>query len=514
MTLQASPPAVGGSLLAAELLRELAGFGTVREYGGTVIVHVPHARLPEAVRLALRCPGARFADLFGTDGPPLVLRTVLALDRDARYLVLQTPVESDTMPWLSDVVPAAFVEECELFEQFGLQPPEGHMLNRLMVAPVSAPHHPRLDAHEHPARDTHLPFIVEGQAFEFPVGPVRATAVESLYYGLVTSGEEVVDVYLHTWHKYRGIERRLRGQTPQQALFLVERGEGLSAASAAAAFAAAVESALGLDVPQEVRHARAVYIELERLYNHAQCAAALAQSTGLRIGQSQAELATELLLRLDAAVGGHRYLFGAVDVARSPRPPDISALRDLLPAAYAELCRVMDGLLSTNAFLDRVEATGIITPEQSAELGLVGPIARACGAPIDSRADHSASGLPLDLRPAVRDGGDCLARLLVRRAEVDQSKRLLDQLVDAPPLADCEPGPRRGWGLGVAESPRGEILAWVELDDNGRIARARIRTASARNWRAFDDAVRSQNVFTDVPIIEASFWLTVAGRVL
>jgi hypothetical protein len=35
-----------------------------------------------------------------------------------------------------------------------------------------------------------------------------------------------------------------------------------------------------------------------------------------------------------------------------------------------------------------------------------------------------------------------------------------------------------------------------------------------RNWRAFDDAVRAQNVFTDVPIIEASFWLTVAGRAL
>ena len=35
--------------------------------------------------------------------------------------------------------------------------------------------------------------------------------------------------------------------------------------------------------------------------------------------------------------------------------------------------------------------------------------------------------------------------------------------------------------------------------------------ASVRNWRAFDDAARAQNVFTDIPIIEASFWLTVAG---
>ena len=66
-------------------------------------------------------------------------------------------------------------------------------------------------------------------------------------------------------------------------------------------------------------------------------------------------------------------------------------------------------------------------------------------------------------------------------------------------------------GLGWAESSRGEALAWVALDGSGRISRARLRPASVRNWRGFDDACRSQNVFTDIPIIEASFWLTVAG---
>jgi Ni,Fe-hydrogenase III large subunit len=66
-------------------------------------------------------------------------------------------------------------------------------------------------------------------------------------------------------------------------------------------------------------------------------------------------------------------------------------------------------------------------------------------------------------------------------------------------------------GLGWTESPRGEALAWVALDEAGRIIRARLRPGSVRNWRGFDDACRSQNVFTDIPIIEASFWLTAAG---
>ena len=68
-----------------------------------------------------------------------------------------------------------------------------------------------------------------------------------------------------------------------------------------------------------------------------------------------------------------------------------------------------------------------------------------------------------------------------------------------------------GSGLGWAESARGEALAWVALNDAGEVGQVRLRPAAVRNWRAFDDAARSQNVFTDIPIIEASFWLTVAG---
>jgi Ni,Fe-hydrogenase III large subunit len=101
--------------------------------------------------------------------------------------------------------------------------------------------------------------------------------------------------------------------------------------------------------------------------------------------------------------------------------------------------------------------------------------------------------------------------------EAEESVRLITELTGAGATAGCTPLPRGadagrgGAGLGWAESPRGETLAWVELDGNGRISRARLRPGSARNWRGFDDACRSQNVFTDIPIIEASFWLTVAG---
>ena len=102
--------------------------------------------------------------------------------------------------------------------------------------------------------------------------------------------------------------------------------------------------------------------------------------------------------------------------------------------------------------------------------------------------------------------------------EAAESVRLIGQFLDAGTAAGTAELPVHGQGeTGRAPAsagpshPRGEALAWVQLDDAGRISRARLRPASARNWRGFDDACRSQNVFTDIPIIEASFWLTAAG---
>jgi hypothetical protein len=97
-----------------------------------------------------------------------------------------------------------------------------------------------------PPAEVHAPHTVGGQAFEFPFGPVRQVGVESLYYGLVTSGEEVVDLYLFTWHKHRGLEWRLHGRTMPEAIFLAERTEGLGAVAVSWALAAAAEAALGV----------------------------------------------------------------------------------------------------------------------------------------------------------------------------------------------------------------------------------------------------------------------------
>ena len=507
----ATAPGRGATL--ASLISAIEGATLSGTAGGTALVAVPAGKLEPATH-HLAVSGARLADFFASGADPIVLRLVWALDNESQYLILDCELTGEIYPALSDIAPAAFYEECEVYEQFGVRPATGKPLNRVALPPHAGPDFPRLG--NPPPRDPaelHAPHTVGGHAFEFPFGPVRQVGAESLYYGLVTSGEEVVDLYLFTWHKHRGLEYRLAGLTPRQALFYVERAEGLSSVAMGWAFLAAVESALGIDPPPAAQRVRAVALELERLYNYAAATVALCQSTGLAVGQSAAEIALERLLRLDAHALGHRYLFGVLEVGGVRRAPDVAALRAGLAGAYGELCRAGEALMATNSFVDRLEATGTITGEQAVRLGLVGPVARAAGLPIDTRLDHPIAPYA-EHRPvrATWTSGDVLARFQVMRDEAADSVRLISDLLDAGTGTGAGSVPAKpGSGLGWAESPRGEALAWVSLDSAGRIARARLRPASVRNWRGFDDACRSQNVFTDIPIIEASFWLTVAG---
>ncbi|MBO0714723.1 MAG: NADH-quinone oxidoreductase subunit C, partial [Acidimicrobiales bacterium] len=154
-------------------------------------------QIEATTRALVRERHARLADLFGDlEEGQLVLRAVYALDHDASYTVIGWPVDGEQYSALSDIAPAAFVEECEVYEQFGVRPAGGKPLNRLVLPPYADRPFPRLGSGPRTeARPVHAPHLVAGEALEFPFGPVRAVGQESLYVGLVTNGEEVIDLY-------------------------------------------------------------------------------------------------------------------------------------------------------------------------------------------------------------------------------------------------------------------------------------------------------------------------------
>jgi Ni,Fe-hydrogenase III large subunit len=113
----------------------------------------------------------------------------------------------------------------------------------------------------------------------------------------------------------------------------------------------------------------------------------------------------------------------------------------------------------------------------------------------------------------VMGGGDAMARLRVRWAEIDDSVALIQAALRRLPK---HTGPLRepvasgtGSALGWAEGPQGEELYSVEIE-NGRIRRCFARSASLHNLVLLHDVFHG-DVLTDFPFIEASFGLCYAG---
>jgi len=113
-----------------------------------------------------------------------------------------------------------------------------------------------------------------------------------------------------------------------------------------------------------------------------------------------------------------------------------------------------------------------------------------------------------------RDDGDVHARIWVRILEVEQTLALIGQILDrlpeggifaAPPAPDapCE-------GLAVVEGFRGDVLAWVRLGADGRVARLRLRDPSWFQWPLLEAAIEG-NIVADFPLCNKSFNCSYSG---
>jgi formate hydrogenlyase subunit 5 len=178
------------------------------------------------------------------------------------------------------------------------------------------------------------PTIVEAPgAFAMPIGPVFSDFAEAAHFLLETVGEDVIVTIPRLFYKYRGVEKIAEGQPADQVLLLAERFSGSSAFAHGLAFCQAIETICAVELPERARALRTLLAELERLRHHAAAIAGICGSTALAVATSQAAILEEDLLRLSGAFGGHRYLFGLLELGGLSRDFADDACRQLADEA-------------------------------------------------------------------------------------------------------------------------------------------------------------------------------------
>jgi Ni,Fe-hydrogenase III large subunit len=445
----------------------------------------------DAVRRGI-ADGRRFGGLWASDGPELRV----ALTGAGEPLLLRCP-PAERFASIVDLVPAAGWDEREAHDLYGARFPEHAPLRPLV---------------HHPADPAAWTVPVHGpDTHAVAVGPIHAGVIESGHFRFHVVGERVLHVDVRLFHKHRGLEREAEGRPPAEALAYVGRACAADAVSSSVAFAQACEAALGLEPDDDLRRARTLLLELERLYNHLHDLSAVCSGVGFAAGAMAFAALKERAQRVNALVAGHRFLFGAVRLAGSDRLQETSGARAELAALGADAARAWREVAFAGSVADRLEGVGVLSRDDALRLGAVGPAARAAGVAEDERRHAPRLWYP-GFTPSAPEapGGDVAARVAVRAAEIPACLEMLDALLADPPgLGVAQPvAQERPEAASTVEGARGRTLCAVHLDD-GLVRRVHLRTASYANWPVLAHVVPG-NLLPDFPLINKSFELCYA----
>jgi NADH-quinone oxidoreductase subunit D len=272
------------------------------------------------------------------------------------------------------------------------------------------------------------------------MGPVHPSTHGVLRLLLELDGETVhkllpVIGYLHT-----GMEKECEDQTWRAAVTIVTRMDYLAPFFNEQAFSMAVETLLDLEVPPRGSYIRTMIAELNRLSSHLVWFGTQGLDMGAMSAMFYGFREREVILDFFEMVTGlrmnHGYFIPGGVWEDLPDGWEVAArtITETLPGRIDEY----EQLLSENpVFLERTKGVGVITGPEADALSATGPIARACGIDWDLRRDmpYEAYG-DVEFEVPVRKEGDVYARYQVRMAEMRESVKIVEQLIDKMPTGD------------------------------------------------------------------------------
>lgn len=421
-----------------------------------------------------------------------------------------------------DIYSASLFER-EIREMFGIEPEGNPDTRRLRLHDEVCPpgNYPLRKDFARLAGAAHGTYAfnrVEGEGvFEVPVGPVHAGIIGPGHFRFSVAGEPIVNLEPRLGFTHRGVEKLFEGLAYPEAVALSERVSGDSVVAHSTACAMALEKIYATPAPAGASIARAIFLELERIYNHVNDIGGMAVDVGFSFPAAYASIMKEAALRLNEKISGSRYLRKVNAVGGLLRGVGRYEKR-LIFEFVGKMERDLDGLermlLSSVSFMDRVETTGVLRRKTAEDLGVVGLAARASGIPADLRRTFPGVYGGVKFMIATEESGDVLARLRVRLAECRESCRLITEFagrLDGGPRVHVRRECRGGAALGYAEGWRGPVLYWIRTDANGRIERCKIVDPSFHNWQGLSYAVLG-DIVPDFPLCNKSFDLSYSGN--
>ncbi len=372
------------------------------------------------------------------------------------------------------------------------------------------------------------------------VGPSHPATHGTLRLRLEIRGETIVNCDQEIGFLHTGFEKLGEARSYNQFVTITDRMNYISPLSNNIGYALAVESLLGIEVPERGRQIRIILAELSRIADHLFSMGAMTMDLGAFTSILWAFVEREKLYDIFEAVTGTRLTtsYTRVGGLAFDLPEGFEArTRRILDECYETIQRLRDSFLENPIFVERTEGVGVITREDALAYGISGPIARAAGLEYDLRKFKPYLGYDqYEFRVPVYTTGDSYARYVIRLDEMEESIRIVRQVLDrlAPGPINYEdqkhvlpdkksvyndmeslihhfkvimPGGNHGVQppktalYSATEAPNGELGFYIVSDGGSAPYRVRVRPPSLYNYQIYSKLLKGRMVADLVTIL-------------
>lgn len=355
---------------------------------------------------------------------------------------------------------------------------------------------------------------------EVGVGPIHAGIIEPGHFRFICNGEQILHLEIQLGYQHRGVEQLfLKPATTLQRSVLAEGIAGDTVIGHTSAWANLWESLCGFTPGDDIRHARTLAQELERVAIHTGDLSGICTDIAYQLGSSVFGRLRTPVINTFQKWCGNRLSKSLIRPGANQFPitPEfVKALDDLFTEYERDFYEMYDRLSKLPSALARLERTGTLTTAQAERIGAVGMVARASGMLRDIRWTHPYLNYGrIPHQPIVKYHGDVYSRTQLRRQEIGQSIRYIKAMaLQVPPTSEpvaLETPAANAFALSLTEGWRGEICHCAITDETGRLAVYKIKDPSLHNWLGLALAVRNNDI-SDFPICNKSFNLSYCGH--
>ena len=370
-------------------------------------------------------------------------------------------------------------------------------------------------------------------------GPQHPATHTTLRLVLKLDGERVVDAIPDIGYLHSGFEKLGEHLDYNQYVTITDRMNYISPMANNVAWHGAVEKLLGLELTPRAKYLRVIVSELARISDHLLCNGAVGLDLGAFTFFLYAFNQREAIYDIFETVCGARFTNSYTRVGglmHDATPLFVEKVRAFL-RAFPKTLDDMDRLLNRNRiFIDRVKGVGVLTKQEANSRSCTGPIARASGVTRDLRKDEPYLAYrDFDFNVCCATAGDCLARYLVRMAEMRESLKIVSQAIENLPAGPVNVGidqrttlpqkrqvystieglishfelvmSNRGFEVpheetyAAIESPNGELGFYIAGDGNDTAYRARCRPPSYIHFAVFPHLIRGHTLSDVVAVL-------------